>query len=119
VRDRRIDRVLGHIALDAHVVAALVLAGQRSALHFHLVRGLPGARDDFVHAAHRLRIRRHHADRAEIVQHVFGGNRLAANARVGERDVFGNRRIEMMADHQHVEMLGQRVDGVGPRRVRR
>ena len=26
---------------------------------------------------------------------------------------------QMMADHQHVEMLGERVDGVGPRRIGR
>ena len=28
-----------------------------------------------------------------------------ADARLGEGDVLGDRRVEMVADHQHVEML--------------
>ena len=41
----------------------------------------------------------------EVVQDVLGGDRLAADAALGERDVLGDRRIEVMAHHQHVEML--------------
>ena len=29
-----------------------------------------------------------------------------ADAAFGERDIFGNLRIQVMADHQHVQMLG-------------
>ncbi len=103
------------------VVVARRIARQRPALHFHLVRGLPGARDHFADAPHGLRIARHHADDAEIVQDVFGRDGLLPDAAFGERDVFGNLWIQMMADHQHVQMLGdgvhrQRPRGVGRRR---
>ena len=42
-----------------------------------------------------------------------------ADARLGERDVLGDRRVEVVAHHQHVEVLVDRVDGVRPRRVGR
>ena len=53
------------------------------------------------------------------MQDVLGGDGLAADAAFGEGDVLGDLRIEMMAHHQHVEMLVERVDRVGPRRVGR
>ena len=43
--------------------------------------------------------------RAEVVQDVLGGDRLAADAALGERDVLRDARVEMVAHHQHVEML--------------
>ena len=42
-----------------------------------------------------------------------------ADAALGEGDVLGDRRRQVMADHQHVEMLFERVAGVGPGRVGR
>ena len=57
--------------------------------------------------------------RAEVVQDVLGGDGLLADAALGEGDVLGDRRVEVMADHEHVEMLVDRVDGVGPGRVGR
>jgi hypothetical protein len=97
----------------------LRVALQRAALRLHLVRGLPGADDHLADAPHRLRIRRHHRDRAEVVQDVLGGDRLLADPRLGERDVLGDRGIEVVAHHQHVEVLGDRVHRVRPRRIRR
>ena len=43
----------------------------------------------------------------------------AANPALGERHVLGHVGVEVMAHHQHVEVLVQRVDREGPRRVRR
>ena len=94
-----------------------VSPGKRAALLLHLVGGLPGARDHFADAAHRLRIGADHADRAQVVQNILGGDRFAANPAFGERHILRQILIEMMADHQHVEMLIERVDGVGPRGI--
>jgi hypothetical protein len=58
-------------------------------------------------------------DRAEIVQDVFGGDRLAPDAALGEGHVLGDAGVEVMAHHQHVEVLVQRVDGERPRRIGR
>ena len=93
--------------------------GSRPRSRAHLVRRLPRAADHLADAAHRLAVARHHADRAEIVQDVLGRDRLAADAALGERDVLGDVLVEVMADHQHVEVLVERVDRVGPRRIRR
>ena len=90
-----------------------VIVRQFSALQFHLVGGLPGAADHFADASHRLRIRRHHADRAEIVKNVFGPDGFRANARIGKRHIFGNRRRQVMTHHQHVDVL---VHGVARER---
>ena len=88
VRDRRVDRVLRDVAPDPEVVVGAV-AGERAALLLHLVRGLPGPQHDLADPAHRLAVARDHADRAEVVQDVLGGDRLAADPALGERDVLG------------------------------
>ena len=50
---------------------------------------------------------------------ILGGDRLSPDAAFGKRDVFGNPRIQMMADHQHVEVLVDGVDRERPRGVGR
>ena len=42
-----------------------------------------------------------------------------ADAALGEREVLGDARVQVVADHEHVEVLGDRVDRVRARRVRR
>ena len=116
VRDCRIDRVFGDVAFRPKIVVVGAVLLQLAALLFHLVGGLPRAADDFADSAHRLRVRRHHADGAEIVQDVFGADGFGANSRIGKRHVFGNRRRQMMADHQHVDVF---VHGVARERHRR
>ncbi len=56
-------------------------------------------------------------ERAQVVQDVLGGDGLAADARFGEGHVLGDARVEVVADHQHVQVLVDRVDRVGPGRV--
>src|SRR6185295_7633353 len=56
MRDRRIDGVFGDVAFDAKIVGTRAILAQASALRFHLVRGLPGAHDDFTNATHGLRV---------------------------------------------------------------
>ena len=51
------------------------------------------------------------------MQDVFGGNGFFADTALGKGQVFGNARVQVVADHQHVHMLVQRVDGVGHGRV--
>ena len=51
------------------------------------------------------------------MQNVLGGDRLLADAAFGEGEVLGNALVEVMADHEHVEMLVERVLRIGPRRV--
>src|SRR5207244_10849000 len=57
--------------------------------------------------------------RAQIVQDVLGGNRLAPDTAFGKRDILGDARVEVVAHHQHVQVLVDGVDRVGPRRVGR
>ena len=101
------------------VLSSPDVSRERTALTLHLVGGLPRPDDHLTDPAHRLRVRGHHADRAEIVQHVLGGDRLGADARFGEREVLGDPRVEVVADHQHVEMLVHGVHGERHRRVGR
>ena len=119
VGDRRIDRVLGDVALGAHVVVVTFFFAEPPALLLHLVGRLPCANDHLADAAHGLAVRRHHGERPDIVQDVFGGDRLLANTALRERQIFRDRRIEVVADHQHVEMLIDGVDRERPRGVGR
>ena len=83
-------------------------------LHLHLVGGLPGPDDRLADPAHRLRVGAHHADDAAVVEHVLGADRLGPDAALGERHVLGDAPRQVMADHQHVEVLVDRVDGERP-----
>ena len=53
------------------------------------------------------------------MQDILGGDRLLADAAFGEGHILGDRRIEVVAHHQHVEMLVDGVRGIGPRRIGR
>src|SRR5690606_26994380 len=109
-----VDGVLGHIAFGAEVVAAEVpVLRQEAPLHLHLVGGLPGAGDHFPHPPHGLGIRRDHAEGAEVVEDVLGGDGLAADAGIGEGHVLGDIRVQVVAHHQHVEVFIHGVDGIG------
>ena len=39
------------------------------------------------------------------MQDILGGDGLAADARLGKGHVLGDARVQVMADHQHIEML--------------
>ena len=120
VDPRRVDRVLRDVALDALVVVpGAGVLGQRAALGLHVRGHLPGPGDRLADPAHALGVRADHRDRAEVVEHVLGGDRLAADPRLGERDVLGHAGVQVVADHDHVEVLVERVQRVGVRRVRR
>ena len=53
------------------------------------------------------------------MQDVLGGDGFAADARLGKGHVFGNGRVQVVAHHQHVQVLVERVDGERARRIRR
>ena len=52
------------------------------------------------------------------MEDILGRDRLAPDARLGERQILWNGRVQVMADHQHVEVLVDRIDRERPRRVR-
>lgn len=112
LRDGRVDGILADVAFDAEVVraGALVLL-EGPTLCLVLVRGVPGAQDHLAAAAHGLRIRGHHADGAEVVQDVLGGDGLGADPGLGEGDILGDVLGQMMTDHQHVQVFVQGVHG--------
>ena len=93
--------------------------GRAAALPLHFVGRLPGSDDHLADATHRLGIGRHHADGAQVVQHVFGGDGFGADAGFGERHIFRNRGTKVMADHQHVQMLVKGIHRERHRRIRR
>ena len=95
------------------------IAAQTAALHFHFVRGLPATQDDFSNASHRLAVAGDHRKRTQIMQNVFRSDGFAPDPRLGKRDVLGYCRIQMVADHQHVQMLIERVDRERARRIGR
>ena len=82
------------------------------------MRRLPGARDDFADASHGLGIAGEHADDAEVLEDIFGGDGFRADAAFGESDVFRDLRIQMVADHEHIEMLSDCVHRVGASGIR-
>ena len=84
----------------------------------HDVRGLPGAQDDLADPAHRLGVGADHRDRAEVVQQVLGGDRRRPDPALGEGEVLRDGAVQVVADHEHVEVLVEGVHRVRPGRVR-
>ena len=111
--DGRVDRGFGDVALQAGVVVAAGVFGQGAALDFHLVGGLEGAGDHLAHPAHGLGVAGDDREGAQVVEDVFGGNRFAADPRFGEGHILRDAWIQVVAHHQHVEVLLERVAGVG------
>ena len=52
-----------------------------------------------------------------IMQDILGGDGFAPDPAFGKGHILRDRLVQMMADHQHVEMLFQRVHRIGPCRV--
>ena len=113
-----VDGVLGDIAFSTQVIGPQrFIFRQQAALHLHFVRRLPGAADDFTYATHGLGVGGDHRDHAQVVQNILGGDGFTTNTRIGKGHVFGNIGIQVVADHEHVEMLVDGVHRVGPRGV--
>src|SRR5450432_905716 len=111
--DSWIDSVLGYVTLDPKIIIPSCVLRQRTPLDFHFMGGLPCTHDHLPDAAHRLRVTAYHAEYAEIVQDVFGGNGFWADTTLGKGDIFRNTCIQVVAYHEHIEMFGNRVDSIG------
>ncbi len=70
---------------------------------------LPGARDNLADTSHSLRVARHHAENPEIMQNIFGGDGFGPDAALGKGHVFGDLRIQVVADHEHIQVFGNGV----------
>ena len=55
--------------------------------------------------------------KSTLVNEILGRDGLAPDPGLGEGDVLRDARIKVMADHQHVEVLVNGVDRIGPRGV--
>ena len=113
----RINRIFGDIALHTHIVIFAGFLGQTSALYFHLVRSLPCPNNNLANTSHCLTIRCNDRKRAHIMQNILSRNRLAPDTTLCKGHILRNRFIQMVTDHQHIEMFFQRVDGIRARRV--
>src|SRR4051794_17671056 len=82
---------------------------QRAPAALHHVRGLPGAHPDLADPAHRRRVRADHRDGPEVVQQVLRGDRRRPDAALGEGEVLRDAGVQVVADHEHVEVLVQGV----------
>ena len=112
VRNRRINRVFRHVAFYSEIIVVLAfIFGQCAALHFHFMRCLPRPCDDFTDTTHRLRIRTHHAKNAQIMQNILCCNGFRANPRVRKSHIFWNIFVQMVTNHEHIEVFINRIDG--------
>ena len=112
-----IDCIFGDIALHTHIVIFTSFFGQASTLYFHLMRSLPRPNDNLANTSHCLTIRCNDRKRAHIMQNILSRDRLTPDATLGKGYILWNRFIQMVTDHQHIEMFFQRVDGIGARWV--
>ena len=79
----------------------------------HFVGSLPSSADHFSDSSHGLRVRSDQAKCTEVVKDILCCNGFSANARFGERNIFGNLRVQMMTDHQHIQVLVDGINGEG------
>lgn len=112
LRNRRVHGVLCNVPLDPKVICARPLIFlQRPALHLILACCLPRAQHHLADTPHRLRVAGHHRYRTQIVEHIFCGDSFGPDTRLGEGHVFGDILRQVVAHHQHVEMLVKGIAG--------
>jgi hypothetical protein len=105
VGDRRVDRVLGDVAARPQVVGA-PSPGRAPAAAFITCAVCQVRMIDLADPAHRL-------ESEPIIEIAPRSCRMSSAAIVwagsglGEREVLGHRRVEVVADHQHVEVLAR------------
>ena len=119
MRNGWIDGVFGDVAPRAIVVSTARIFGQQAPLLAHLMSRLPSPAHHLPHSPHRLAVRGDNRQRTQVVQNILGGDGLLANPALGKGHVLGDILVEVVADHQHVQMFVYRVDRKGPRRVGR
>src|SRR5258708_5747683 len=117
VRNSWIDSILGHIALHSVIIIACRVLSQWTTLDLHLMRRLPGTRNHLTDAPHGLRIAGHHTEDPQIMQDILSGDSLRTDTALGKSDIFTHMRIEMVADHQHIQVLRKSIRGKRHRRV--
>ncbi len=118
VGDGRANGIFGHIAARPVIVCQRI-AWQRPTQLLHSVCRLPGPHDDLTDTAHRLRIGRHDRECANIMQHIFSGDRASPYAAFGKGKIIGDLGIQMVRHHNHVQMLIHRIAGKRTGRVGR
>lgn len=118
LRYSRVDRVLADKPLDSVIVRSCVfirILGKLSSLGLVLVCGVPCTGNYLSTSSHCLGIRRHHADGAGIMKHVFRGNSSRPDTVFGTSEFIRITPREVVAAHHHVNMFSCGVRSVRAR----
>lgn len=111
LRECWVDGVLGYVSLDPEIICfGSFVLGKHTPLNLVLVRGRPRSQNNLPAATHSLRVTGHHANGTKVMKNILGRNRLASDTRLGESNVLGDILGKVMAHHQHVKVLIERVD---------
>src|SRR5690606_1857161 len=106
VCDCWIDGVLCNISFNPEIIRiSLTIFREASTLYLHFVCNLPSSAYYFSNTAHGLRIRSKHGYGAHIMQYIFSGNGLFSDTARGECYILIYTFVQMVADHQHIEVL--------------
>lgn len=117
----RVDGVLGDVSLDAEVVSSCHKGVEGHVMDMssdllHTVSQHPGPSNHLANTAHGLGVTADHTDRAHVVQAALGRDGLATDTTFSKVHVLGQVLIQMVADHQHVDVLVESVLGEGQSR---
>ena len=93
-----------------------VWSGAVTTLRFHFISGLPRANNDLSYAPHRLRVAAHHGDGAHICKMSSAAIVPAADTTFSKSHILGDG-YEVVADHEHVQVLIDGIDRKGTRRI--
>ena len=110
VCDCRVDGIFGNISFYTEVVVSVTfIFRKRSSLAFHLACCLPGTGDDLTDTSHCLGIGAHHAEHTHIVKDILCCDRFRTDTGICKSDIFRDLFVQMVAYHQHVQMLIQSI----------
>ena len=116
--DSRVDGVFCNVTFYAEVVVSMsFIFWKRASFVLHFAGCLPCTCDNLAYTAHCLRIRTHHAENTHVMEYILCCDGLRTDSGISKSNVFRNLFVQVMAYHQHVQMLVQCVDGVRHSRV--
>ena len=110
MRNGWIDGIFCNIAFYTEIVISFSFVFRKGPpLIFHFAGCLPGTCDNFSYTSHCLGIGTHHTENSHVVKNVFRCNGLRTDTGVCKSHVLRNFFVQMVAYHQHVQMLVQRI----------
>src|SRR5699024_6192817 len=109
MRNCWVNCIFSNITLSTVIIVIFAVSFECTTLFFHAVSDLPSTCDTLANTAHSLRVSTYHTKCTYIMYYVVCSNRFFTDTRICEGNVLWNRSVKMVGNHNHIQMIINRV----------